>query len=139
MRSQKDIERAFKQAHLDVEINTETDRTILNGLVATHETSRRTTARHMVPKFAIAAIIMMAALLATHSALRDVPRKPRGIPQPSATMSAAEMLTVGQLKAAYGRGGLEALEAQCERAAEKVDVKQKELSIRDLILELGGT
>lgn len=131
MRSKEDIEQALKQAHLDIEINTETDRTILNKLVEAHETSQRATARRMVPKFAVAAIIMMAALLATHSVLHnaervtvDSPAKPR-----------IETLNLVSLNAAYRRGGMDAVDAQYQEVFSP-ELQPKRMSIETLLAEL---
>ncbi len=147
MRSAKDIEQSLKRANLDVEVNARTDQAILNELVDAHRKSARTrfastpsswrliTGSWTVRLAVGAAIIGIISLLA----FRHAPREPRHISPPLAQMSAAEMLTVGQLNAAYRRGGLKELQAQCEKAAEKVDVKTTEISITDLIVELKGT
>lgn len=147
MRSAKDIEHSLRHADLDVDVNARTDRAILSELVDAHRESARTrfaaappsrrtiTANWTVRLAAGVVVVGIIGLLA----LRHAPRRPKSIPQPPATMSAAEMLTVRQLNAAYWRGGLKELEAQCEKAAEKTDVKATEISITDLFAELKGT
>lgn len=142
MRSAKDIERSLKQADLDVDVNTRTDRAIESELVDLHhEASFRPAAgegafgRVKLGGVALAAVVLIIIAGALFLYHREPP-KPKGTPRPVAMISAAEMLTVGQLKAAYQRGGLGALEAQCEKAAKKMDVKSEKLSIEDLIVEL---
>jgi len=146
MKSAKDIEQALRQTDLDIDIHARTDRRILSELADAYRESVRTPSAPATPRWRTVTeswIVRLAAAVAIVGivgllALRRVPREPGRIPYEGATLSAAEMLTVGQLKAAYGRGGLEELEAQCENAAEKVDVKLSEISITDLIVELKG-
>jgi hypothetical protein len=147
MRSAKDIERSIKNLDWDVDIDARTDREILDELVDAHRQSARTqpavatlswkaVAGSWTVRLAAAAVIIGIAGLFS---LRYAPREPRVIPPPGAMMSAAEMLSVGQLKAAYYRGGLGELEAQCEKAAERMDVAPTKMSLEDLIVELKGT
>ena len=145
MKPAKDIERSLKQADLDVDVNTRTDRTIESELVDLHrQVSRHLSANAGAWSQARLGYVALAAvvLIAIATALlvrRHEPPKPEGTQRSAGMMSAAEMLTVGQLKAAYQRGGLEELEAQCEKAAERVDLPPTKLSIEDLIVELKGT
>ena len=145
MRPTKDIEQSIKNLDWNVDIHARTDRKILDELVDAHHRSVRTASPGAAPPWrrigrspvtwlAAAAVVVIVGLLA----FRHVSRQSGDIPPPPAPVSAAEMLTVGRLKAAYHRGGLEAFEAQCEQAAEKVDVKSRELSLGELIVELKG-
>ena len=147
MRSAKDIEQSLKQTDLDIDIHKRTDRRILSELADAYRESVRTPSAPTTPRWRaitssrfvrLAAAIVFVGIVGLF-AVRDVPREPRVVPQPPATMSVAEMLMVGQLKAAYRRGGLEELEAQCEKAAEKLDITPTKLSIEDLIVELKDT
>lgn len=142
MRSAKDIERSLSQAGLDVDVNTRADRAIQSELVDLyHEASCQPSAaagalgRMKLGGVALAAVVLIAivgALFIPH----HEPPNPEEALRPVAMMSTAEMLTVGQLKAAYQRGGLMALELQCEKAAGRMDVKPETLSIGELIVEL---
>jgi hypothetical protein len=142
MRSERDIERALKQADLDVDVNTRTDRTIESELVDLHHKASRhpsanegTFSQAWLGYAALAAVVLIA-IVTVLAIRRDESTRPEEPPQSAGMMSAAEMLTVGQLKAAYQRGGLSEVEAQCEKAAEKVDVNSEELSMGKLIVEL---
>ncbi len=140
MRSAKDIERSIRKLEWDIDIDAKTDRSILDELADAHCESVRTPSAPVrwktIARVAVAAgIVGIVGLFALH----DVPHEPRHIPPPPTTMSVAEMLTVGQLKAAYRRGGLGALEAQCEKAAERVERLPTRMTIEELIVELKGT
>ncbi len=52
------------------------------------------------------------------------------------TRSAGDLLTVACLNAAFRRGGLEAVERQCEMAARERDIRPERISLRELIWEL---
>ena len=138
MRSSKDIEQSLKHADLDVEINAETDRAIMGELTRLHRNAGPCypSGRQLgyTALAAAAAIIIVIGLVF----FRREASVPEETPRPAVAMSAAEMLTIGRLKAAYRRGGLEAFEAQCDDAAEKMDVTSEPLSVRDLIAEIEG-
>ena len=147
MKPTKDIERSIRNVDWDMEVHAKTDRKIQNELVEAHRQSVRTppaaatlawraVTESWIMRLAAAAAMVGIVVLLTR---RHVPREPRVIAPPGATMSAADMLTVGQLKAAYHRGGLGGLEAQCEQAAAKVDMATMEMSLEGLIVELKGS
>lgn len=52
------------------------------------------------------------------------------------TRSTGDLLTVTCLNAAFRRGGLEAVERQCEMAARERDIRPERVSLRELIWEL---
>ncbi|MBN1361672.1 MAG: hypothetical protein JW993_13835 [Sedimentisphaerales bacterium] len=145
MRSAKDIERSFRRADLDIEVDVKRDYEIARDLADLHRRSRPcgTSALGSVPRrmrlgyLALAAVVLVALVTAVLVSRRGSSGS-RDVAPPAAPMSAAEMLTVGRLKAVYRQGGPDALEAHCEEAAEKVDGKPKEVSIKDLIVELEG-
>jgi hypothetical protein len=56
-------------------------------------------------------------------------------PREDETLSAADLLTVGCLSAAFRRGGLEAVERQCEAAARRLDLRPERISLMELIRE----
>lgn len=52
--------------------------------------------------------------------------------------SPAEMLTVMSLNIAYRRGGMEAVERQCEQAIEKLGPRPAEITIKQILTEFNG-
>ncbi len=63
---------------------------------------------------------------------------PQAVSQPreGGGSSAADLLTVGCLNAAFRRGGLEAVDRQCEMAAQRLGTWPERISVRELIQEL---
>jgi hypothetical protein len=71
-------------------------------------------------------------------ALITARKVPRAVshPRESGVLSAADLLTVGCLNAAFRRGGLEAVDQQCEMAARGLGTRPERISVRELIQEL---
>ncbi len=57
------------------------------------------------------------------------------LPHENETLSAADLLTVAWLNAAFRRGGLEAVEWQCEAAAQRLDLRPERVSLMKVIRE----
>jgi hypothetical protein len=55
------------------------------------------------------------------------------------TESPAELLTMASLNMAYRRGGIEAIEKQCDEAIEKVGTPPPKITIKELLAEFNGT
>jgi hypothetical protein len=51
------------------------------------------------------------------------------------TLSAADLLTVACLNAAFRRGGLEAVERQCELAEQRLGIRPQRVTVEELIQE----
>jgi hypothetical protein len=82
---------------------------------------------------AAAAVIMAIGLFITHSS----PDKKIEISRvTNETKSPAEMLTLRSLKIAYQKGGIEAVETQCDEAIEKLGPKSKNLNVQELFTEI---
>ena len=145
MRPAKDIERSIRTLDGDVKVDPKTDHRILTELAEAHRRATLTgppvlgngPGRAWLGYVGLAAIVLIV-VVASLFMRRHEPDEPGSIPQKAATMSAAEMLTVRQLKAAFQRGGLAEVEAQCEKAADKVETPLEKVSIEDLIVELKG-
>ncbi len=56
-------------------------------------------------------------------------------PRGNETLSAADLLTVASLNAAFRRGGLEAVERQCELAAQRLGICPQRVTVEELIQE----
>jgi hypothetical protein len=55
------------------------------------------------------------------------------------TKSPAELLTVASLNMAYRRGGIKAVEQQCEEAFEKLGPQPAKITIKELLTKSNGT
>jgi len=55
------------------------------------------------------------------------------------TKSPAELLTVASLNMAYRRGGIKAVEQQCEEAIEKLGPQPDKITIKELLAKSNGT
>jgi hypothetical protein len=56
-------------------------------------------------------------------------------PHENETLSAADLLTLGCLNAAFRRGGLEAVERLCDMAARRLDFRPQRVTVEELIQE----
>jgi hypothetical protein len=54
-------------------------------------------------------------------------------PRENEVLSAADLLTVGRLNAAFRRGGLEAVERLCDVAAQRLGFRPERISVGELI------
>ncbi len=54
-------------------------------------------------------------------------------PRENEALSAADLLTVGRLNAAFRRGGLEAVEQLCDVAAQRLGFRPERISVRELL------
>ena len=57
----------------------------------------------------------------------------------SMAQSPAEMLTLRSLKIAYYNGGIEAVEAQCDEAVERLKPKSNQITVNELLADINGT
>ena len=55
------------------------------------------------------------------------------------TKSPAELLTVASLNMAYRRGGIKAVEQQCEEAVDKLGPQPAKITVKELLAEFNGT
>jgi len=55
------------------------------------------------------------------------------------TKSPAELLTVASLNMAYRRGGIKAIEKQCDEAVDKLGPWPDKITIKELLAEFNGT
>jgi hypothetical protein len=145
MRSLREIKESI--GHAKVESKPEADRVVLRHLLtefaaATGNAStpampcawRALAKGRVVKAMAAAAIVILALFLVGRPPHKVVAPRPEIRPP-----SAADLLTVGHLNAACRRGGLEAIEQQCEEAARRLDNRPERVSAKELIREFKGT
>jgi len=140
MRSEEDIEQSFKQAALDVEINAESDRVVLDELVEVHRKSTvpsrstwRTRPRSSALKLAaVVAIATLTALLVT----RHGPSEPGPAKAGPRTVYTLELATAMSLEKAFRQGGIEAVDSQYRKAFGTTRRDTKTPSIEELLTDL---
>jgi len=96
----------------------------------------QTILRNHVTKLAVAAVIIIAI------SFFFVQREPLEHKRPQEviiTKSPAEMLTIMSLNIAYRRGGIEALERQCEQAIEKLGPRPAKVTVEELLADFNGS
>jgi hypothetical protein len=142
MRPLREIEKLVHGAPIHSE--PETNRAVLGGLLEELAACRKEASvpagrriwSSMAKVATTAALILIAALVVVSRTSREPVRQP---PYVAATLSAADMLTVGRLNAAWRRGGLPEIEQQCELAAQKLDFRPQRISMEQLVREMNGT
>jgi len=93
--------------------------------------------KNPVIKFAAAAIIILAVSLFMIRSGKD---EKVDIPKvTNVTQSPAEMLTLRSLKTAYYKGGIEAVEAQCDKSIEQLKQKTNKITTNELLADINGT
>jgi hypothetical protein len=91
--------------------------------------------RSRMTKFAAALIVIAIGLLVIHSSPRPQPGTDT---VPREAKSAGEMMTAMSLRIAYRRGGLEAVDKQCDKAFSMLGLETSRISIRELLRESNG-
>jgi hypothetical protein len=79
--------------------------------------------------------VIVGLFLITHD--RDQQKEPPR--NPAAAQSPAEMLTAISLKMAYRRGGIEAVDKQCETAVKMLGPRSSSLSVKELLIDFNGS
>jgi anti-sigma-K factor RskA len=145
---EKLIKKFCLKQKLCVTTSAEMDKKILDDALAALEKSKegkpaaigpnfwRTTAKSRMVKLIAAAMIIVAISL--FIAYQDS-RKLEPAQVVSVSKSPAEMLTVASLNMAYRRGGIKAVERQCDEAIEKLGLRQRKLTVKELLTEFNGT
>ena len=139
MRSAKNIEQFLKNADLDIEINAETDRTVLGELVGMHQKS--TVSRAVWPTVPRSSAMTLAALVAVVTMIVVLVAHHRpSEPEPAQTGHrrpyALELATAISLEKAFRQGGLEAVENQYRKAFGTSRRESHAPSIEELLAEL---
>jgi hypothetical protein len=141
-----EIRKLIKKLHVDPSAEMR-HRTLVDALDAQAESPKTesaeshlglssTTVRSKVTRLAAAAVIVIAVgFLVIHT--RPRPQAGTDTISPAAK-SPGEMMTAMSLKIAYRRGGLEAVEKQCDKAFRMLGLRPTRISIRELLDESNG-
>ena len=140
MNPEQRIERLIKTQKPNVQTDAHTDdRVLADSFAAMQETHAESAGKSssLKPKLAAAAmiVVIVGLFLITHDRdqQKELPRSP------VVTQSPAEMLTAISLKMAYRRGGIEAVEKQCETAFKMLGPRPVSLSVKELLTEFNGS
>lgn len=140
MRSLRDIKK--RVSHAEIGSRPEADKAVLGDLIQELEKVAGNAPIHLKRQdWAIAARIVAAAAIMIITLIVVSRPTPETAPEPrlNRPQSAADLLTVGCLNAAYRRGGLEAIDQRCEEAARRLENRPQKVSVKELIQELKGT
>ncbi len=146
MISSKNVEKIIRDGKPNVKTNNQLDKLIIGGSYSIMNESKSLSpefsisillVRHKVAVSGIAAVIILALgfLLFRPETQNNIepPEVIKVIETPS------EMLTLRSLKLAYYNGGIEAVEAQCDNAIERLRPKPEKITIEELYAEINGT
>jgi len=145
MRPEKNIEKLIK--NIDIDTNAKTDKAVLDDVLEAFEKSKKPAAiepniwriimKSPVTKFTAAAAVIIVAI-SLFIAYQDS-RKLEPAQDVSVSKSPAEILTVASLRMAYHKGGIEAVEKQCDQALKMLGTPPKKITIQELLTEFNGT
>lgn len=147
MKPAEKIEKLIKNT--DIDTNANMDKAVLDDVLKAFETSKnkksakpkpdiwRAIMKRPITKLATAAVIIMAVgffvihrdsneKIDNHRAL-DISRLP------------VEMMTVASLNIAYRRGGMDAVEEQCDKVCEMLGTQPASISLEELMAGFNGT
>jgi len=97
----------------------------------------RMTFKRPIMKLAAAAVIITGiGLFVAYLGPGDQPGAPK---VSQVAKSPAEMMTAISLTMAYRRGGMEAVEEQCEKAFEMLGPRPGRITVQEILAELNGT
>ncbi len=85
----------------------------------------------------LAAVIVVIVVISLFIAHRGA-REQESAQIVGVSKSSAEMLTVASLRVAYRRGGIEAVEKQCEETIEKLGPRVTKISVQEFLTEFNG-
>ncbi len=135
MRSERNIERSFKQANLDVAIGAKRDRRVLDELAEVQRKSPSHTTGWPVPCSWVMALVAVVAAVTVVALLVGRSRRPEPKPAPPGkrTASTIELATAISLEKAFRQGGIEAVEKQYREAFGTPQTRDETLSIEALL------
>lgn len=86
-------------------------------------------------KLAAAVIIIVTSLLIVH----QVPHKHEPAQIGREPKSPSDLLTVASLNIAYRKGGMDAVERQCDEAIEMLGPQPEKITVKELLVDINGT
>ncbi|MHC4533653.1 MAG: hypothetical protein ACYS6K_06855 [Planctomycetota bacterium] len=146
MKSTKNIEKRIK--NVNIVIDSERNKKVFSNILQGFEKSKarefiptgpniwRTILKSPITKIATAAVIILTvSFLSTH----QNPSKQKHTEITGITKSPVEMMTSISLERAFRRGGIEAVENQCEQALKLLGTRTDGLSSQELLSEFNGS
>ena len=146
MRSIKNIEKHIK--NVNIVIDSEHNKKVFSNILQAFEKSKtkefaptelnmwRIISGSRLSKIAAAAVIILAiCFLSTH----QNPSKHERVEIQEATKSPIEMMTTISLERAFHRGGIEAVENQCEQTLKLLGARTASLSPQEILNEFNGS
>lgn len=95
--------------------------------------------RRSVVKLAFAAAVLVGAGVLLLGRFGPRSEQPPGHPQQVVGQTPAQMVSMIALSTAFRRGGMEALDQQCERALEKLGPRPSSVSMQELLKDFSST
>lgn len=147
MRPSKEIEEFVRLGKPEIKTGEQMDKRTLDDSFSAMDRAMQTQSADFSPgrnKLISLAVLRIAAAAVVILAIglfitRSRPDKEVEISRvTNATKSPAEMLTLRSLTIAYQKGGIEAVERQCDKAIEKLGPKSKNLNVQELFTEING-
>jgi len=147
MRPTRDLEKLIKKLHFKAGADLH-ERTISDALRAQVTSKKAKSAlvglsawgiivKSPVTKIAFAALIILVISFFVHNL--DSGENIDVTNVPTITKSPAELLTVASLNMAYRRGGIKAVEQQCDEAIEKLGPQPAKITVKELLTKSNGT
>jgi hypothetical protein len=144
--STEDIEKRIK--NINIVIDSERNKKVFGNILQAFEKSKakefastgpniwRIISRSPITKIAAAVVIILAL---SFYITRQNPGKHERVEIEEATKSPVEMMTAISLERAFRRGGIEAIENQCEQALKLLGTRTDGLSSQELLSEFNGS
>jgi len=150
MRPQEDMEKFVRVRKARATTSRQMDKRTLNDsfaamdqIIQAKQTKYKRSARRVIIRNRIMRPIAAAAVIVVVISLFIVHRGPDEQADTvivfNSTKSPAELLTVASLNIAFRRGGIEAVERQCEQVIDKLGPPPAMITVKELLAEFNGT
>jgi len=150
MRPEEDIEKFVRVRKPHVTTNRQMDKRTLHDSFATMEqtiqaksTKDKPSAPRVIIQNRMIRLVAAAAVIVVVISLfifyQDSDEQIDTAMASISTKSPAELLTVASLNMAYRRGGIKAVEQQCEEAVDKLGPQPAKITVKELLSEFNGT